>query len=36
MHQYNVGAPFEGIAIENAGPFPENERESRYHVVAMD
>jgi hypothetical protein len=36
MHQYNVGAPFERIAIDIAGPFPESDRGSRYLLVAMD
>jgi len=26
MHQYNVGTPFERIAIDIAGPFPESDR----------
>jgi hypothetical protein len=26
MHQYNVGAPFERIAIDIAGPFPGSDR----------
>ena len=36
MHQYNVGAPFERIAVDIAGPFPESERGNRYVLVAMD
>jgi hypothetical protein len=36
MHQYNVGAPFERIAIDIAGPFPKSDRENRYLLVAMD
>ena len=36
MHQYNVGAPFERIAIDIAGPFPESDRGNRYLLVAMD
>jgi hypothetical protein len=36
MHQYNVGAPFERIAIDIAGPFPESDRGNRYLLIAMD
>ena len=36
MQQYNVGAPFERIAIDVAGPFPMSERGNRYLLVAMD
>jgi hypothetical protein len=36
MHKYNVGAPFEMIAIDVAGPFPRSDQENRYLVVAMD
>jgi hypothetical protein len=36
MHQYNVGAPFERIAIDNAGPFPESDKGNRHLLVAMD
>jgi hypothetical protein len=35
VHQYNVGAPFERIAIDIAGPFPEIGRRHRYLLVAM-
>jgi transposase InsO family protein len=36
MHQYNVGAPFERIAIDVAGPFPRSDQGNRYLLVAMD
>jgi hypothetical protein len=35
MHQY-VGAPFERIAIDITGPFPESDRGNRYLLIAMD
>ncbi|VEN42942.1 unnamed protein product [Callosobruchus maculatus] len=33
MRQYNVGSPFERIAIDVAGPFPESEAGNKYIVV---
>jgi hypothetical protein len=36
MHQHNVGTPFEKIAIDIAGPFPESDRGNRYHLAAKD
>jgi hypothetical protein len=36
MHQYNVGASFERIAIDVAGPFPQSDRGNRYLLIAMD
>jgi hypothetical protein len=36
MHQYNVGAPFERIAIDIAGPFLESDRGNRYLLIAID
>ncbi|PNF15527.1 hypothetical protein B7P43_G16595 [Cryptotermes secundus] len=36
MHQYNVGAPFERIAIDIAGPFPRSDQGNRYLLIAMD
>jgi hypothetical protein len=36
MHQYNVGAPFERIAIDGAAPFPWSDRGNRYLLIAMD
>jgi hypothetical protein len=36
MHQYNVGATFEKIAIDIAGPFPESDREYRYLLIAIE
>jgi hypothetical protein len=36
MHQYNVGAPFERIAIEVAGPFPRSVQGNRYLLIAME
>lgn len=36
IHQYNVGAPFERIAIDVAGPFPQSDLGNRYILVAMD
>lgn len=36
MRQYNVGSPFERIAIDVAGPFPETDVGNKYIVVVMD
>ena len=36
MHQYNVGAPFERIAVDIAGTFPDSDRGNRYLLVTMD
>jgi len=36
MHQYNVGTPFERIAIDIAGPFQESDKGNRYFLIAMD
>lgn len=36
MKQYNVGAPFERIAIDVAGPFPTTTSNNKYILVAMD
>jgi len=36
MHQYNVGAPFERIAINIAGPFPDSDKGNRYLLIAMN
>jgi hypothetical protein len=36
MHQYYVGALFERLAIDIAGPFPESDSGNRYLLVAMD
>lgn len=36
MQQYNVGAPFERIAIDVAGPFPETHQGNKYILVAND
>lgn len=36
MKQYNVGSPFERIAIDIAGPFPESNKGNKYILVAMD
>lgn len=36
MKKYNVGSPFERIAIDVAGPFPETDRRNKYILVAMD
>src|SRR3978361_750755 len=36
MKQYNVGLPFERIAIDVAGPFSGSERGNKYILVAMD
>ena len=33
---YNVGAPWERIALDVAGPFPESENGNRYFLVVMD
>jgi transposase InsO family protein len=36
MHQYNIGAPFERIAIDVAGPFPRSDHRNRYLLISMD
>lgn len=36
MRQYNVGSPFERIAIDVAGPFPESDEGNKYILVVMD
>ena len=36
MRQYLVGAPFERIAIDVAGPFPKTSAGNKYILVAMD
>jgi transposase InsO family protein/predicted aspartyl protease len=36
MQQYNVGSPFERIAIDIAGPFPETDHQNKYILVVMD
>jgi hypothetical protein len=36
MPQYNVGAPFERIAIDVAVPFPLSSQGNRYLLIAMD
>jgi len=36
VHQYNVKAPFERIAIEITANFPESDREQRYLLIAID
>ncbi|UYV74989.1 K02A2.6-like [Cordylochernes scorpioides] len=36
MREYNMGAPFERIAIDVIGPFPVTEGGNRYILVAMD
>jgi RNase H-like domain found in reverse transcriptase/Reverse transcriptase (RNA-dependent DNA polymerase)/Integrase zinc binding domain/Integrase core domain/gag-polyprotein putative aspartyl protease len=36
MRQYNVGAPFERIAIDVAGPFPTSDQGNKYILVATD
>jgi hypothetical protein len=36
MHQYNVGAPFERIVIDVAGPFPRSDQGNQYLLFAMD
>jgi len=36
MKQYNVGLPFERLAIDVAGPFPETNRGNKYILVAID
>jgi hypothetical protein len=35
MHQYNIGASFQKIAIDIAGPFPQTDQGNRYLMVAM-
>jgi len=36
MHQYNVGATFDRVAVDIVGPFPKSDRGNRYLLVAMD
>ena len=36
MKQYNVGAPFERITLDVAGPFPEIVSGNKYILVVMD
>jgi hypothetical protein len=36
MHQYNVEAHFERIAMDIAGPFAQSDRGNRYLLIAMD
>lgn len=36
MKQYNVGSPFERIALDIAGPFPTTENKNKYMLVVMD
>jgi hypothetical protein len=36
MHQYNVGALFERIVIDVAGPFPQSDQGNPYPLIAMD
>jgi hypothetical protein len=36
LHQYNVGAPFDRIAIDIAGPFSWSNQGNRYPLIAMD
>ena len=36
MRKYNVGSPFERIAIDVAGPFPTTDDGNKYILVAMD
>jgi hypothetical protein len=36
MRQYYMGAPFERIAIDIAGPFPRSDQGNRYLLIAMD
>jgi hypothetical protein len=35
MQQY-IGAPFERIAMDITGPFPQSDRGNRYFLIAMD
>jgi hypothetical protein len=36
MQQYNVGVPFERIAIDVTGPFPWNDQGNRYLLITVD
>lgn len=36
MRSYNVGAPFERIAMDVAGPFPVTDQGNKYILVVMD
>lgn len=36
MRQYNVGSPFEKIALDISGPYPESNKGKKYILVVMD
>jgi hypothetical protein len=36
MHQYNVGALFERIVIDIAGPFTQSDQGNQYLLIAVD
>jgi hypothetical protein len=36
MPQYNVGAPFESITTDVAGPFPQSNQGNRYLLIATN
>jgi hypothetical protein len=36
MHQFNVRAQFESIAIDVAGPFPWSNQGNQYFLITMD
>jgi hypothetical protein len=36
MPQYNVGTPFERIAVAAAGPFQRSDQGDRYLLISMD
>jgi transposase InsO family protein len=36
MHEYNIGAPFERMAIDVARPFPQSNQGNRYLRIALD
>jgi hypothetical protein len=36
MHEYNVGVPFEKIAVDVAGHYPWSDQGNRYLLIAMD
>lgn len=36
MHQYNIDAPFERIAVDVVGSFPQRDQGNRYLVIAME
>ena len=36
MQKYNVGAPFERVALDMLGPFPKSDKGNKYLLVVGD